>query len=92
MTADSTETALSDIVLSPVAATVLAELTDPATTSPRFMVEEVARERQVRFSPDSCRRLFAALVNGLPRRKWADLSLAAGALLRCTGPWPGDLT
>ncbi|GAA2107029.1 DUF4132 domain-containing protein [Actinomadura alba] len=124
MTADSGDTAVPDIVLSPVAATVLAELTDhppgeqyfpggwpdlsqisdeelgallPAayvssTTSPRFLVEHAARERQVRFSPDSCRRLFAALVDGLTRRKWADLSLAAGALLRCAGPWPDDLT
>ncbi|MFG2089786.1 MULTISPECIES: DUF4132 domain-containing protein [unclassified Spirillospora] len=58
------------------------------STSIRFMVEDECRERQPRCTPEACERMFAALVGGLDRRKWADLTLGVGALLRCTGPWP----
>ncbi|MBC6460397.1 DUF4132 domain-containing protein [Actinomadura sp. HBU206391] len=57
----------------------------------RFAVQHAVETRQVRYSPDSCRRLLAVLVDGLARRDAADLPLAAGALLRCTGAWPDDL-
>ncbi|MEU8797610.1 DUF4132 domain-containing protein [Spirillospora sp. NPDC048819] len=58
------------------------------STSIRFMVEEECRERQPRYTPEACERMFAALVGGLDKRKWADLTLGVGSLLRCTGPWP----
>ncbi|MFB4309084.1 DUF4132 domain-containing protein [Actinomadura sp. GTD37] len=58
------------------------------STSVRFAVEDEGRERQPRYTPEACERMFRALVDGLPARKWADLTLGAGALLRCTGPWP----
>ncbi|MFI9155249.1 DUF4132 domain-containing protein [Streptomyces sp. NPDC053367] len=54
----------------------------------RFAVEEAAKERPPRYTPDACRRLFEALVAGTERRNWADLGLGAGALARCTGPLP----
>ncbi|GII34298.1 DUF4132 domain-containing protein [Planotetraspora mira] len=49
----------------------------------RFMVEDTAKQRQPLFTPEACQDLFAALVDGLETRKWADLCVAAGALLRC---------
>ncbi|TDC87007.1 DUF4132 domain-containing protein [Actinomadura sp. 7K507] len=58
------------------------------STSVRLAVEDEGRERQPRYTPEACERMFRALVDGLPARKWADLTLGAGALLRCTGPWP----
>ncbi|TDC53507.1 DUF4132 domain-containing protein [Actinomadura sp. KC345] len=58
------------------------------STSVRFAVEDEGRERQPRYTPEACERMFNALVAGLSSRKWADLTLGAGALLRCTGPWP----
>ncbi|MGH3242558.1 MAG: DUF4132 domain-containing protein [Spirillospora sp.] len=54
----------------------------------RFAIEEEAAERQPRYTPDACRRLFDALVAGLDHRKWADLTLGASALARCQDPWP----
>ncbi|OLT35768.1 hypothetical protein BJF79_31925 [Actinomadura sp. CNU-125] len=60
-------------------------------TSVRLAVEDAAKERQPAFSPDACRRMFEALVSGLPRRKWADLTMGTAALVRCTGPWPDGL-
>ncbi|WUI02309.1 DUF4132 domain-containing protein [Spirillospora sp. NBC_00431] len=54
----------------------------------RFAVENEGAQRQPRYSPDACRRLFDALVTGLDTRKWADLTLGASALARCAGPWP----
>ncbi|MFA1538968.1 DUF4132 domain-containing protein [Actinomadura monticuli] len=58
------------------------------STSVRFAVEGEGRERQPRYTPEACERMFGALVDGLASRRWADLTLGAGALLRCTGPWP----
>lgn len=57
-------------------------------TTVRFAVERAGRERQPRYTPDACRRMFEALVAGTEDRDWADLTLGAGALVRCTGPWP----
>ncbi|MFJ3338072.1 DUF4132 domain-containing protein [Streptomyces sp. NPDC086766] len=59
-----------------------------ATTTVRFAVEDAAKERQPRFTPAACRRMFDALVAQREARNWADLTLGAGALVRCTGPWP----
>ncbi|WP_053754406.1 DUF4132 domain-containing protein [Streptomyces sp. MMG1533] len=59
-----------------------------AMTTVRFAVEQAARERQPRFAPDACRRLFEALVERCEERGWADLTLGLGALERCTGPLP----
>ncbi|MER5909140.1 DUF4132 domain-containing protein [Streptomyces sp. NPDC001982] len=56
--------------------------------SVRFAVEYEGRERQPRYTPDACRRMFEALVEQLPERDWADLTRGTGTLLRCTGPWP----
>ncbi|GAA2213963.1 hypothetical protein GCM10009850_094270 [Nonomuraea monospora] len=56
--------------------------------SMRFAVEGEVRQRQPEFTPESCLALYEALVEGLARRKWADVCLAAGALLRCPGGVP----
>ncbi|SFN58297.1 protein of unknown function [Actinomadura madurae] len=58
------------------------------STSVRFRVEDEGKQRQPRYTPEACERMFTALVAGLETRKWADLTLGAGSLLRCTGPWP----
>jgi hypothetical protein len=63
---------------------------DPASLV-RMAVEDAVRERQPRFAPESCARMFAALVAGLRVRQWADLTLGVGSLLRCIGPWPHGL-
>ncbi|MFA1545378.1 DUF4132 domain-containing protein [Actinomadura chokoriensis] len=60
----------------------------PVSTSVRFMVETEIRERQPRFTPQACERMFAALVDGLRARKWADLELGAATLVRCQDQWP----
>ncbi|MEV5895424.1 DUF4132 domain-containing protein [Nonomuraea fuscirosea] len=59
-----------------------------AAFSMRCLVEDQVRQRQPEFTPASCLALYEALVDGLEKRKWADLSLAAGALLRCPGGVP----
>ncbi|MGI5208577.1 DUF4132 domain-containing protein [Spirillospora sp. CA-108201] len=56
--------------------------------SVRLMIEDEARRRQPRYTPEACERMFQALVGGLAQREWADLVLGAGTLVRCTGPWP----
>ncbi|GAA1796651.1 DUF4132 domain-containing protein [Actinomadura chokoriensis] len=61
---------------------------DHVSTCVRFMVEEEVRQRQPRFTPEACERMFAALVDGLKARKWADIALGAAALARCQGTWP----
>ncbi|UBU09438.1 DUF4132 domain-containing protein [Nonomuraea gerenzanensis] len=61
-------------------------------TSMRFSVEDEVRKRQPEFTAESCLALYQALADGLDRRKWADVCLAAGALLRCPGGVPeGEL-
>ncbi|MER6122833.1 DUF4132 domain-containing protein [Streptomyces sp. NPDC001795] len=59
-----------------------------AMTLVRFAVEDAAGERQPRYTPDACRRMFEVLVERLEDRGWADLTLGLGALERCTGPLP----
>ncbi|MEU9842241.1 DUF4132 domain-containing protein [Actinomadura sp. NPDC048032] len=56
--------------------------------SVRLRIEDEAKQRQPRYTPEACERMFQALVGGLAHRKWADLVLGAGTLVRCTGPWP----
>ncbi|TDB83909.1 DUF4132 domain-containing protein [Actinomadura sp. KC216] len=58
------------------------------TSHLRIMVQDEYKGRRSRYTPDACRRLFDTLVTGLDTRKWADLTLGASALVRCTGPWP----
>ncbi|MEV6837914.1 DUF4132 domain-containing protein [Streptomyces sp. NPDC051133] len=60
----------------------------PATKAVRFAVENTAGERQPRYTPDACRRMFEALVERYEERGWADLTVGLGALERCTGPLP----
>jgi hypothetical protein len=50
---------------------------DPASLV-RMAVEDAVRERQPRFAPESCARMFAALVAGLRARQWADLTPGGG--------------
>ncbi|WP_254716406.1 hypothetical protein [Actinomadura sp. WMMB 499] len=82
-------TALGDLL--PAAYAVPDAARGHAATIARFAVEEAAAERQPEFTPDACRRMFDALVAGLPRRNWADLTLGTAALARCPGPWPDGL-
>ncbi|MEV0620143.1 DUF4132 domain-containing protein [Nonomuraea sp. NPDC050404] len=51
--------------------------------SMRVSVEDEVKERQPEFTPESCVALYEALAAGLEKRKWANVCLAAGALLRC---------
>ncbi|NDU74550.1 DUF4132 domain-containing protein [Actinomadura sp. DSM 109109] len=54
----------------------------------RLRVEDEAKRRQPRYTPEACERMFRALVDGLASRRWADVVFGAGTLVRCTGPWP----
>ncbi|MFC4116758.1 DUF4132 domain-containing protein [Nonomuraea zeae] len=56
--------------------------------SMRVVVEDEVKQRQPSFTRESCLALYEALVDGLDRRGWADLCLAAAALLRCPGGAP----
>ncbi|MEV8554859.1 DUF4132 domain-containing protein [Streptomyces sp. NPDC051917] len=64
-----------------------ASATHPMTRV-RFAVEDAARERQPRYTPDACRRVFEALAERYEARGWADLTLGPDALEHCTGPLP----
>ncbi|CAM5724547.1 hypothetical protein SALBM311S_00561 [Streptomyces alboniger] len=59
-----------------------------AMTRVRFAVEHAARERQPRYSPHACRRMFEALVEKCEEHGWADLTLGLDTLEHCTGPLP----
>lgn len=66
---------------------------DPADTramsTTRAAVRRTGGERQPRYTPEACRRLFEALLAYARLRGGsADLAMAAGSVLRCTGPWP----
>ncbi|GAA1866515.1 DUF4132 domain-containing protein [Actinomadura bangladeshensis] len=61
---------------------------DHVSTCVRFMVEDEVKQRQPYFTPEACERMFAALVDGLTARKWADIALGAAALARCRSAWP----
>jgi hypothetical protein len=51
------------------------------------------RERSLAFSPAACRALFDDLAGAEPQTEPRETApgIAVGALLRCTGPWPGGL-
>lgn len=60
------------------------------STSPGagFLVQDAVGERQPRFTQETCAALFAALVHGLKKRRWAHLRLGSAALLRGGAPVP----
>ncbi|MFE1313710.1 DUF4132 domain-containing protein [Streptomyces sp. NPDC058755] len=60
----------------------------PTMTTVRFMVEDAAGERQPRYTPEACRRMFEVLVERCEESGWADLTLGLRALESCTGPLP----
>jgi Domain of unknown function (DUF4132) len=55
-------------------------------------VEEAGRQRQPRFTHESCAALFAALAEALERGTGGNPVLAVNALLRCQAPWPEQVT
>ncbi|MFE9093645.1 DUF4132 domain-containing protein [Streptomyces sp. NPDC007264] len=57
-------------------------------TMVRFAVEDAVGERQPRYTPEACRRLFDTLAERCEQHGWADLTLGLGALEHCTGPLP----
>ncbi|MGW2524495.1 DUF4132 domain-containing protein [Streptomyces sp. NPDC001617] len=60
----------------------------PAMTRVRFVVEDAARERRPRYTPEACRRMFEALAERCEEQGWADLTRGLDTLERCTGPLP----
>lgn len=59
-----------------------------AMRTARFAIGEAVGERQPRYTPDACRRMFEVLAARCEERGWADLTLGLDALERCTGPRP----
>ncbi|WP_077796595.1 DUF4132 domain-containing protein [Streptomyces sp. JHA26] len=51
-------------------------------------VRAAAGERQPRYTPAACRRMFDLLVEECEEHGWADLTLGLDALRHCTGPRP----
>ncbi|MEU3662295.1 DUF4132 domain-containing protein [Streptomyces sp. NPDC032940] len=51
-------------------------------------VRAAAGERQPRYTPAACRRMFDVLVEECEEHGWADLTLGLDALRHCTGPVP----
>ncbi|MGW1808079.1 DUF4132 domain-containing protein [Streptomyces sp. NPDC002078] len=60
----------------------------PAMTRVRFAVEAAARDRQPRYTPEACRRMFEVLVETYRERGWADLGPGVDVLEHCTEPLP----
>ncbi|MER6072677.1 DUF4132 domain-containing protein [Streptomyces sp. NPDC001817] len=60
----------------------------PAMLAVGFAVESAARERQPRYTPEACRRMFEVLVEHYEGRGWANLNRGLDALEHCTGPLP----
>ncbi|MER7190040.1 DUF4132 domain-containing protein [Streptomyces flaveolus] len=60
----------------------------PARRAAAFTVGAAARERQPRYTPAACRRLFELLVEEWEEHGWADLTLGLDALRHRTGPLP----
>ncbi|WP_329085159.1 MULTISPECIES: DUF4132 domain-containing protein [unclassified Streptosporangium] len=54
----------------------------------RFSTEDQAKQRQPLFTPEACADMFDALVERLQTRKWADLCVGIGALVRCPAGAP----
>ncbi|OIJ87198.1 DUF4132 domain-containing protein [Streptomyces colonosanans] len=59
-----------------------------ATRLVRYALEKAAADRQPRYTPDACRRMFEALAERCEKHGWADLTRGLDALERCTGPLP----
>jgi Domain of unknown function (DUF4132) len=59
--------------------------------SARWALEEAVRQRQPRFTPESCHALFAALTDAVKAGNGGDAMLAVSALLRCEGSWSEEL-
>ncbi|MEQ4304530.1 DUF4132 domain-containing protein [Plantactinospora sp. B6F1] len=58
----------------------------------RRVAEQAVRERQPRFTPESCAALLAAYAERAAGEPYAaNPRLAAAALLRCDGPWPASV-
>ncbi|MEU6147004.1 DUF4132 domain-containing protein [Streptomyces sp. NPDC047081] len=53
-----------------------------------FAVEGAAKNRQPRYTPAACRRMFEVLVERSEERGWVDLEPGVDALRHCTGPLP----
>ena len=51
-------------------------------------IEQAARDRRPRYTPDACRRWFEVLVERSEERGWVDLTRGVQALEQCTGPLP----
>ncbi|MEV5641785.1 DUF4132 domain-containing protein [Streptomyces flaveolus] len=60
----------------------------PARRAAAFTIGAAVRERQPRYTPAACRRLFELLVEECEEHGWADLTLGLDALQHCTGPLP----
>ncbi|MGW3170912.1 DUF4132 domain-containing protein [Streptomyces sp. NPDC001153] len=71
-----------------VAAHRVAATAPRGVASVRFAVEDAARERRPRYTPDACRRMFEVLVEQYEERGWANLNQALDALEHCTEPLP----
>lgn len=59
-----------------------------AAVQARFAIQRAAGERQPRFTPEACRRMFEALVERTEGFDFADLTLGLSAVEHCTGPLP----
>ncbi|WP_328873632.1 DUF4132 domain-containing protein [Streptomyces sp. NBC_00287] len=70
-----------------VAANDVATWIRPAALA-RAAVERAAEERQPRYTPEACRRMFEVLVGRTEREDFADLTLGLAAVQHCTGPLP----
>lgn len=61
----------------------------PSMMTARSAVQDLGKERQPRYTPDACRRMFEALVTEGEARNWADLTL--GRTHRCAAPVRGPV-
>jgi Domain of unknown function (DUF4132) len=52
-------------------------------------IEHLARERQLRFTADSCVRMLTVIAD-LAEEGYADVNLAVGTLLHAAQPWPPE--
>ncbi|MFJ8541246.1 DUF4132 domain-containing protein [Streptomyces sp. NPDC093586] len=60
----------------------------PTMRNIRFLIQRTAGERQPRYTPAACRRMFELLVDAWEEHGRADLTPGLDALLHRTGPLP----
>ncbi|MEU9588511.1 DUF4132 domain-containing protein [Streptomyces sp. NPDC048193] len=60
----------------------------PARRAAALAIRAAAAERQPRYTPAACRRMFELLVEECAEHGWADLTLGLDALRHRTGPSP----